>query len=104
MTDSVLVLKDLALAGEMRVKRFLQRADVIFVHAIEPGFRLADFRGGGQAHDSFPAARYIELLRAKIPFPQAVVRELRREPEPLAVPFERLHRAGGLRHILPEER
>jgi len=67
---------------------FLQRRSVGLMHATRPLVRSADARRSRQTDHRQPPARQVELLRAKVPFPQSVVRAFGRESEPFFVSLE----------------
>src|SRR4029453_15683713 len=86
----------------MKLEGFLQRRSVFLVHATRPLVRAADARRAGQPHHRQPASREIELLRAKVPFPQSIVRAFCSESEAF---FVSLEYALGLRthgDVLPQ--
>ena len=60
--------------------------------------------GAGRPIIALHRPETVELLAAKIPFPQPVVRAFRREREPLFASLERVFRARSLGDVVPEQR
>src|ERR1700704_2874360 len=88
----------------MRLERLLEQNDVVSMDAVHPFLRTTDAGGRGQAKHRPPSTREVELLAAKVPFPQAVIRAFRRQREPIFASLECLFRARSLRHVMPEQR
>src|SRR6185503_1914049 len=102
VADPVLEVNLLRLAAEVGLERRLERHDIVGMDTVDPVLRATDAGGRGQPYHRLPSAREVELLAAKIPFPQAVIRAVSREREPLGAAPEREFRARVFRDVMPE--
>jgi hypothetical protein len=103
VTD-VFVLKVIGGPGEGSFECRFEAGGVFRMDAFDPLVGTADAGIRRQAEHFAPAAREVELLRPKVPFPESVVRPFGRKRQPLFAALERLLRARLFGHVMPQQR
>jgi hypothetical protein len=104
VTEPVLVMKMVRLAGDVRFERILERRDVVGVDAAHPFVEVSNARERRQTDHRAPAAREVALLGTNVELPQAVVRAFCREREAFFAAPERVFSARLLGDVAPQQR